>query len=385
MVEEDESFLACRRSDLLEGKRSVPIEYTELREEAEKTLPTEVYGYAAGGAGTENTMHENREVFDRHRIVSRALRDVSSLRLGTDLFSYNAAAPLVLSPIGRQTLFHEDGEMGTAAAAADVGIPMAVSTTATHPIEDVAETADGSSLYFQLYWQNDWNVAKSLVQRAEAAGFDGIVLTVDSKIPKWRPRNLRNAYLAGSRINKSVLETDPIVQALAEEAEMTITEFVHQSPALDDDPTISWDDLGVLREWTDLPIILKGILRVDDARRAAEWGADGIVVSNHGGRQIDGAVSPVTQLPKIAEVSARDTTVILDSGVRTGADIFKALALGADAVQIGRPFLYGLAIAGERGVREVVLNLLAELESIVGLSGYSSVDQIDANAVVPRV
>lgn len=383
MVEVD-SFLEHRRAELLAGNATVPIDYDELREEAREHLAEGPYGYVAGGAGSEGTVRANRAAFDRYRIVPKVLQDVSDRDLSVDFFGREAVAPLMLAPVGGQVKYHEEGELATARAAGDVGVPMALSTTASNSIEDVAEANGDGQRFFQLYWPGDWEVAASVVGRAEAAGYDGVVLTVDSQLSKWRRRDLRNAYHGGREAPKAIFESDPVVRERAEAAGEPLREFVFESPDLDKDASLTWDDIGALREWTDLPVLLKGILTVEDARKAVEWGAEGIVVSNHGGRQIDGEATTFGQLPAIADAVGGETTVVLDSGVRSGAHVFKALALGADVVQFGRPYVFGLAINGEQGVREVVLNTLAELESVMGLSGRPTVDGIDRGAVVER-
>ena len=382
-----DSFLARRRAALLAGERAVPLDYERLRERAREHLPRGPYAYAAGGAGTEDTMRANREAFRRYRIVTRVLRDVSERDLRVDLFGREVAAPLVLAPIGSQQIYHEEGELATARAAADLDVPMALSTGASRSIEDVAAANGDGMRLFQLYWPADWEVAASLVERAEAAGYDGIVLTVDSQLPKWRRRNLRNAYSTRDDAPKAIFESDPVVRDRAEAAGQPLREYIDSATGLGKDTSLTWEDLDALRRWTDLPVVLKGILAPEDARRAAEWGAEGVVVSTHGGRQIDGEVGALAQLPAVVEAVeavGADTTVLLDSGIRGGADAFKALALGADAVLLGRPYVFGLTIAGQRGVRETVENYLAELESVVGLSGHAAIDEVDRGALVER-
>lgn len=384
MARTDNSFLMRRRAELLSDKQAVPLAYEELRKQARKQLPQGPYDYAAGGAGFEETMHENRAAFRRYRILPRVLQDISERNLEKTLFDREIAAPLMLAPIGGQVKYHDEGELASARAARDLNIPIAVSTNASHSIEDIASANDDGPRLFQLYWPNDWEVAASLVERAEAANYDGIIFTVDSRLPKWRQRNLQNSYEGSKDAPNMILESDPVVQKRAEEAGEPLRKFVHESSSLSDDPSITWNDLDALQEWTNLPIILKGILSADDARRATEIGVDGIIVSNHGGRQIDGEVSPLTQLSAVIAAVDEEMIVGLDSGVRSGADVFKALALGADLVQFGRPYIFGLAIAGQQGVYETTLNYLAELESIMGLSGYPFIDDIDENAIVKR-
>lgn len=378
-----DSLLADRLAALREGDRTVPLEFDELRDRAREQLSSPAFDYAAAGGGTGETLRANRAAFQRYGITTRVLRDVSERRLDVELFGRSAAAPLVLAPVGRQQRYHADGELATARAAAEVGVPLMLSTAASYSIEDVAAANGDGSRLFQLYWPRDWAVAASLVERATAAGYDGIVLTLDSQVPTWRQRHLRNAP-DGTEAPKAVLESDPVVEARADEAGQPVDQFVHESPTLRGDASLTWTDLDTLGDWTDLPIVLKGILDPADARQAAEWGADGIVVSNHGGRQIDGAVAALRQLPVVVEAVDGDTPVLFDSGIRGGADVFTALALGADGVLLGRPYLFGLAIAGEQGVTEVVLNCLAELESAMGLSGRASIAEIGPGALVER-
>lgn len=371
-----DSFLDRRLAELRAGDQAVPLEYDALRDAAREHLPPRHFDYAASGAGRAGTMRANRAAFDRYRIVPRVLRDVADRDLGVDLFGRSVAAPLVLGPVGGQARYHAMGELATARAAGELAVPMTVSTQASRSIEDVAAASDGGPLWFQLYWPREEAVAKSLVQRSEAAGYDGIVLTLDSQLPKWRPRILRHLGGGHRKGPRGVFETDPVVRQRADAADRAVEAYVRETPALRKDAGLTWTDLDRLREWTDLPVVLKGILAPDDARRAVEWGADGIIVSNHGGRQIDGEVAALEQLPPIVDAVDGSTTVLFDSGIRSGADAFTALALGAEAVLFGRPYVYGLAIAGQRGVYETVLNCLAELESTMGLAGTASVDEI---------
>lgn len=375
-----DSFLERRLAELRAGERAVPLGYEALREEARARLDERAFDYAATGAGSGATTRANRAAFERYRILPRVLRDVSERDLSVDLFGRSVAAPVFLAPVGGQARYHPDGEFATARAAAELGIPVTVSHAASHSIEDVAAANGDGPRLFQLYWPADWAVAESLVGRAEAAGYDAIVVTVDSQIPKWRRGVLRHAD-AGPPSSRAVLRSDPVVRRLAEDADRSLDAFVRESPAVAKDTTLTWDDLDALREWTDRPVVLKGILSPEDARRAVEWGADGLVVSNHGGRQIDGEAAALDQLPVVVEAVGDDVCVLLDSGVRGGGDAFKALALGADAVLIGRPYVFGLAVAGQRGVYETTLNCLAELESVMGLSGHVSVDRIGRDAL----
>jgi isopentenyl diphosphate isomerase/L-lactate dehydrogenase-like FMN-dependent dehydrogenase len=310
------------------------------------------------------------------------LRDVAERDLAVELFGRDVAAPVVLAPVGGQARYDDEGEVATARAARELGVPLAMSTVASRSIEAVAEASGDAPRYFQLYWPRDWDVAESVVTRAAAAGFDALILTVDSQLPKWRRRVLGHLATEGDDWPRGVYESDPVVRERAEAGGRDVAAYVSEPDTLRKDASLTWDDLDALRSWTDLPVVLKGVLAVEDARRAAEWGADGVVVSNHGGRQVDGEVGALDQLPAVVEAVGDDLTVLVDSGVRTGTDVLKALALGADAVLFGRPYVFGLAVAGQRGVYETTLNCLAELESAMGLTGHPTVGAVGPDAVV---
>lgn len=381
-----DSFIDRRTRELLDREDHVPLDYETLRETAREHLPQDVYDYVAGGAGREDTVRANRAAFERYRIVPRVLRDISERDLSTTLLGRELTAPVGLAPVGGQAAYHEDGELAPARAAADIGVPFTLATGATRTIEEVAtamdEVAPESTRFFQLYWPHDWDVAASVVERAEAADYDAIVVTLDSQINKWRRRNLENSYTLGAATSKATFLADPVVQRKADERGITPEAFVNEGDNLGKDASLTWDDLPFLREHTDLPIVLKGIVHPADAERALEAGADGLVVSTHGGRQIDGAYPALEALPAVVEAVDGEVPVVLDSGVRTGADAFKALALGADAAFVGRPFVFGLAIAGRRGVSEVLANVVAEFDSVLGLSGHASAEAVSRGSIV---
>jgi isopentenyl diphosphate isomerase/L-lactate dehydrogenase-like FMN-dependent dehydrogenase len=383
-----ESFIDRRTRELLDSKEHVPLDYETLRETAREHLPRDVYDYVAGGAGREETIRANRAAFTRYRIVPRVLRDISERDLSTTLLGQDLTAPVGLAPVGGHAAYHEDGELAAAKAAADLGVPFSLATGSTRTIEAVATAMDevdsDSTRFFQLYWPTDWEVAASVLERAEAAGYDAIVVTLDSQINKWRRRNLENGYSLGEATTKATFLADPVVERKAEERGITTEEFVNEGDNLDTDASLTWDDLPFLREHTDLPIILKGIVHPDDAERALAAGVDGLVVSTHGGRQIDGAYPALEALPDVVEVVDGEVPVVLDSGVRTGADVFKALALGADAAFVGRPFVFGLAIDGQRGVSAVLANVVAEFDSVLGLSGHTRAEAVDRTAIAPE-
>lgn len=383
-----ESFIDRRTRELLDTEDHVPLDYETLRETAREHLPQDVYDYVAGGAGREETVRANRAAFGRYRIVPRVLRDISERDLSTTLLGQDLTAPVGLAPVGGHAAYHENGERAAAKAAADLGVPFTLATGSTRTIEAVATAMDGvdsdSTRFFQLYWPTDWDVAASVLERAEAAGYDAVVVTLDSQINTWRRRNLQNGYSLGEATTKATFLADPVVKRKAETLGITPKEFVNESGNLDNDASLTWDDLPFLREHTELPIILKGIVHPDDAERALSAGVDGLVVSTHGGRQIDGAYPALEALPDIAEVVDREIPIILDSGVRTGADVFTALALGADAALIGRPFVFGLAIDGQRGVSEVLANVIAEFDSVLGLSGHARAEAVDRTAITQQ-
>ncbi len=323
-------------------------------------------------------MRSNTEAFRRWRIVPRMLRDVSQRDLSVEVLGTQMPAPLLLAPIGVQSIVHPEGELAVARAAAATGLTMILSTVSSFALEEVAEAAGGPK-WFQLYWPRNRELASSLVGRAERAGFEAVVLTVDTFLPGWKPRDLQGAwqpFLEGVGIANYT--SDPVFRAgLAkppdEDPQAAIGEFVVQFS----NPELSWDELEFLRAETTLPILLKGILHPDDARTALERGVDGIVVSNHGGRQIDGEIAALDALPAVVDAVGDELAVLLDSGVRSGADVAKALALGADAVALGRPYLWGLALAGEPGVLAVLRSVLAELDLTIGLSGHAAPSQLN--------
>ncbi len=358
---------------------SIPISITELEERAVVAMEPRIANYVGAGAGDEETMRANREAFRRRRIVPRMLRDVSRRDLSTTVLGTEMPAPLLLAPIGVQQGLHPDGELATARAAAALGVPMIASTASHHPLEEIVEAGGPEApRWFQLYWPNDPELARSFVERAERAGYEAIVLTVDTFVPGWKPRDLQQAwlpFLEGRGVGNYF--QDPVFRARLEKTPeedpgMATGQFL----AVQANPALSWDDLGQLREMTSLPILVKGIQHVDDAREAARRGLDGVVVSNHGGRQVNGAIGSLDALAPIAEAVDGELAVLFDSGVRSGSDVLKALALGADAVCLGRPYLWGLALDGQAGVETVLKMVLAELDLTMALCGLARPEEI---------
>jgi lactate 2-monooxygenase len=370
---------------MLAGERpTLPIAWGELEQRARESLDDRTIAYIFGGAGSEDTMRANLEAFRRWRIVPRVLRQDLAVRdLSVELLGTRMPAPVLLAPIGVQTLLHEEGELASARAAAAVGLPLITSTASATPLEEVAVANGDAARWYQLYWPNDDQLAASMVRRAEAAGYSAIVLTVDNYLPGWKPRDLQQAYLPFLEgIGIAQYLSDPVFQSgLEKPPEEDIGAAVGHFLGVFANPSLTWERLDWLRGTTSLPIVLKGILHPDDAREARERGVDGIVVSNHGGRQIDGAIASLDALPPILDAVGDGMTVLLDSGVRSGADVFKALALGADAVLLGRPYLWGLALDGQNGVETVLRSLLAELELTMTLSGFTRASEIDSSVI----
>lgn len=396
----------------------VPTDGTQLEAAAREHLSSEAFAYVAGGAGSGATMRANRSAFDRHRIVPRMLRDVGERDLSIELFGRRLPAPVLLAPIGVLEMAHRKAEMPVAAAARATGTPMVFSSQASVAMEEVAAALGDSPRWFQLYWSTRDELVESFVARAERAGCEAITVTLDTTLLGWRTRDLDLAWLPFLRgMGIAQYTADPVFRELIRggnvpgepapdpkptpaavatlirvlrnfpepflkglrsgEARAAVQAFIR----IYSRPTLTWDDLPFLRERTKLPILLKGILHPDDARRAADEGIDGIVVSNHGGRQVDGAIATLDALPGIAAEVGGRIPILLDSGIRTGSDVFKALALGADAVLLGRPYVYGLAIAGEAGVSEVIENVVGELDLTMGLSGCRTITEIGPEAL----
>ncbi|MFB6255947.1 MAG: alpha-hydroxy-acid oxidizing protein [Haloplanus sp.] len=376
-----------RRARLDEEGSSVPLSRTALREAALDALPEAAAAYLDGGAGGDGTVAANREAFDRWRLVPRVYNDVADRDLSVDLFGHTYDVPFMTAPIGNLSKIHAGAETAVARAAADVDVPVVLSTVATDPLEDVAAAlGDDGHGWFQLYRNAVDEVAHSLVERAEAAGYEAVVVTVDTPYEGWRERQFDAGFRGdadegGHGLGNFV--TDPAVaEALGYEPSPDDPEAVDFIQRNFCDPAHTWTDFDGLRAHTDLPILAKGVLHPDDAAAAVAAGADGIVVSNHGGRQVDGSVAALSALPAVAD--AVDVPVLFDSGVRGGADALKSLALGADAVCLGRPYAYGLAVAGETGVRDVLANFRADLDATLGLVGHDSVTDLDRSVLVRR-
>ncbi len=368
----------------LAGKKlSVPIPLAQLEKKAAEVLPPTAYDYITGGASGERTLRANLAAFDRRRIVPRMLRDVSQRDLAVELFGCTLPAPVLLGPVGVQGIIHPEADVASARAAASLGIPFVLSTLSSRPLEEVAQAMGSAPRWFQLYWGKDSELTASLLQRAEKSGYSALVVTLDTAMLGWRERDLQHPYLPflfGQGLANYF--TDPVFRSRLEQPpEANPAAAIRLWASLFSNTALQWSDLAWLRRQTRLPMVLKGILHPDDARRALDSGVDAIIVSNHGGRQVDGAIAALDALPAVAGTIQQKIPVLFDSGIRNGPDAIKALALGARAVLLGRLYLWGLAIAGEQGVREVVQNFLADFDLTLGLSGYSSCRELDASVL----
>lgn len=403
------------------GRRPVvPVDFRKLEDAARSKLTPRAFAYIAGGAGAESTVEENRKAFERYHIVPRMLRNVGERDMRIELFGRRLSSPFLLSPVGVLELAHAGADRAVARAAAALEVPFIFSNQASVPMEVCSKIMGDSPKWFQLYWSKSNELVKSFVGRAAKCGCSAIVVTLDTTLLGWRTRDLDLAYLPfleGRGIAQYT--SDPVFQSMMDEEDegpavrqdfswqtlMGLISMVNHYPGKGffrklrsgrpvravrkfissySNPRTTWEDLKVLRQMTRLPIVLKGILHPDDARKALDFGMDGIIVSNHGGRQVDGAMATLDALPAIANAVGGALPVILDSGPRGGADAFKAIALGATAVCIGRPYVYGLALGGERGVSEVLRNYLADFELTMALAGCRNISEITKESLMIR-
>jgi lactate 2-monooxygenase len=407
---------AVYRAGVFGRRPAVPTDGTRREEAARRVMSRRGFAYVAGSAGSEATARSNRQAFDRWQVVPRMLVDTRARDQSVELFGRRHASPFLVSPIGVLSMAHRDADLAVARGAREQHVTPVLSTQASVPMEDVARELDGSGHWYQLYWSSDDALVESLVSRAEACGSEALVVTLDTAYLGWRPRDLDLGHLPFARGEGIAQYTsDPVFRRLVSErlaaaehlgtqerprptpaAVSTLLSISRNHPgdtrrnlsspepraAVDtfldvfSRPSLTWEDLPRLRSLTTLPVVLKGILHPDDARRAVDAGVDGLWVSNHGGRQVDRSVAALDALPGVVEAvrhSGSRMPIVFDSGIRCGADAFVALALGANAVGVGRPHVYGLALAGAAGVAEVLRNLRAELDLQLALSGRTSV------------
>lgn len=359
-----------------------PFDYAELERNALAALPPELRTYVAGGAGDETTQRANVEAFARHALVPRMFRASPERDLSVELFGRTLASPLLLAPVGVVGLCTPDqhGDVHAAEVAAATGVPLIGSTLMSDPLEDVAAAAGDAGKWFQLYTPKNRELAASLVSRAERAGYEAIVITLDTWVPGWRPRDLASGNFPQLR-GKALANytSDPVFQEMTgpdpDPGTIVMTwvgTFGHP---------VTWDDLPWLRSLTELPILVKGVCHPDDARRALDEGVNGIYCSNHGGRQANGGGAALDWLPGVVDAVGGRGPVVFDSGVRTGADVVKALALGADAVAIGRPYVYALALGGVPGAVHQVRALQAEADLVMAVDGYPTIADLTPDAL----
>jgi lactate 2-monooxygenase len=399
----------------------VPVEAALLEERAHRAMSPKAWAYVAGGAGEGTTMRHNRAAFERWRIVPRMLHGTTSRDLTTTVLGTELRAPLMVAPVGAGALIKADSDVHIARGSAAAGTPYIFSSQGCSPMEETAKAMGGTPFWYQLYWSTDEGLVDSMIQRAEACGARALVVTVDTTTLGWRPKDLNLGSLPFAQgAGIAQYTSDPrfleiIRQRIAASASSpaekvkvtaaavrSLLEITRNYPGrfLDNlrskepraavetfldiysNPGLSWDHLATLRGRTTMPILLKGVLHPDDAARALEAGVDGIIVSNHGGRQVDHSIASLDALVGIRDRVGSEPTILFDSGIRSGADAFLALALGADACLIGRPHLYGLALAGADGVTQVIENMIAELDLSMGLVGAASISDITRDLLV---
>ena len=397
--------------DGLAGKKPLtPVSYTELEEKAKQRLSPHAFAYLAGGAGSESTIAANRTALDQVKIHPRMLGGVQEVSMQVPWRGHALPAPFMLAPIGVLELAHPKGDLAEARACAAMNVPMIISSQASFPMEEIAEHLGSCPRLFQLYYSKSKELSQSFIRRAETINCSAIVVTLDTTLLGWRMRDLSlgyNPFIRGQGIAQYY--SDPVFNALPDPIQTELAKpplsieliqnliqlnnripggwlsnmmsgkamkTVRKFTSIFSNPAINWDDIALIRSWTTLPIYLKGVLRVDDALKAKAAGVDGIIVSNHGGRQIDGSVPTTEALVAILKAVKGSIEVWMDSGLRSGSDIYKCVALGATGVMIGRPYAMALACNGEQGIVDCITNILSELELNMALSGCKNINEI---------
>jgi 4-hydroxymandelate oxidase len=347
-----------------------PINLIDYEDAAKQKLSPATYGYYKGGASDEITIQDNRRAYDEIKILPHVLRDVSQRDLSTTVLGQKIDFPVVIAPMAMAALAHPDKELAIANSAKKFGIPMCLSTLSTTKLEHVSAT--GVNSWFQLYVHKDRGMTRELVQRAEASGYQALVVTVDVPVAGYREYLVRNPLILPDNVQ---LET--LIEYWNQDEYPSINAYV----AAQFDPSVTWDDIEEFANQTTLPVLVKGILRADDAQEAVKRGVAGIVVSNHGGRQLDTVPATIDVLPEIAEAVDGRCELLVDGGIRRGTDIIKALALGAKAVMLGRPILWGLAVDGQAGVEDILTIIRREYDIALALSGCVSSESIPRDLV----
>ena len=365
---------------------TLPVDFATLEKRAQAALPPHVLTYVQGGCGDEFTQDQNASAFRHWGMVPRMMVDASKRDLSTKLFGLTLPSPVFMAPIGVTGMMSQDqhGDIAAAQASATTGVPLTASTLSNDPLEDVKAACGDTPAFFQLYTPRDKELAESLVSRAETAGYKAIVVTLDTWVTGWRPRDLNTSNFP--QLRGHVLQnyfSDPRFRAmLGGKAPEDDLRTAIGTWGATFGKVLTWDDLPWLKSITKLPIVLKGICHPDDARRAIDGGADGIYVSNHGGRQANGGIAAIDMLPAVAAAVKRAVPVLFDSGIRSGSDVVKAIALGADAVGVGRPYSYGLALGGAQGCAHVLNCILAEADLLMAVNGWPTLDAVRAAGAV---
>ena len=365
----------------IQGDKPFPICFDDLEKAVAEKLPAGPYGYIRSGAGGEQSLRNNRNAFAKYSIVPRFLTDVSEPDTSIELFGKKHPTPFLFAPVGMNQMAHERGELAVVNAAQRLGMPYIQSTVSSYSLEEVAEAAPAHTKWFQLYWSTNEEIAYSMAARAENAGFEAIVLTVDTVMLGWREEDVRNQFsplklglARGNYMNDPIFTASLKDESFESYVEGVLANIFH--------PTLNWENVRELKSRLRVPLLIKGILHPEDARLAIEAGVDGIIVSNHGGRQLDGVIGSLDALPAIVKAVDGQVPVLLDGGVYRGIDALKALALGATAVCIGRLFVYGLAYDGENGVYQVMQNLYSEFKVSMGLAGQRTVAGLRTVALI---
>ncbi|MEC4983099.1 MAG: alpha-hydroxy acid oxidase [Oscillatoria sp. PMC 1068.18] len=356
-----------------------PINIFDYENLACQNLTKMALDYYNSGAGDEVTLRDNRAVFDRWKLRPKVLVDVSQRDLSTTVLGKRLAIPILIAPMAFQCLAHPEGELATAKAAAELGTIMILSTLSTKSLEAVAQCRKNTPQWFQLYVHKDRALTENLVRRAEAAGYSALCLTVDAPLLGKRERDRHNQFTLPPGMQLANLATESNLKIPQTTGESGLFAYFAQQL----DPSLTWQDLEWLQSLTKLPIAVKGILRGDDALKAVEHGAKAIIVSNHGGRQLDGAIATLDALTDVVSSVGDKAEILVDGGFRRGTDILKALALGARAVLIGRPVLWGLAVTGETGAKNILEIYRDELDSAIALCGCPRLKDIDNSLIVP--
>ena len=353
------------------AKPEIPTSFTGLERAAQAQMTPEAWAYTAGSAGLESAAEANRAAFSRFPIAPRMLAGAAQRDLTCEMFGVRVAAPVLTCPVGVLEMMHADADLAVARAMGRLNLPMIISSQASFPMEQIADANGDGPRFYQLYWGKSDAIAESFVKRAEGCGCKAIFITLDTTVLGWRPRDLDLGFLPFLRGQGIAQYTsDPAFRALLPQSpEDNPQAAAFQFTQVFSDPGLDWRRIAKIRSWTKLPVILKGIMRADDALKAVSEGYDGVMVSNHGGRQVDGGMGALDALPAVAAAVDGKIPVLFDSGVRCGADIFKAMALGATGVGVGRPYVYGLALGGDAGVQTVMEYLLAELDLTMALNG----------------